>query len=198
MSGVSFLKKSEIRKTLLKQRRGLSASKKTQYELQMLNSLRTWDVFKEACIIHIFLSKADEPETSQIIELAWKSGKQIGVPCVLPDTLELFHSQLNSFEDLRPGALGVLEPSSEQRTALTPESFDLVIVPGVAFDRQGGRLGYGKGYYDHFLDQSLAFRLALAFDFQILETVLPTEMYYVPMDGILTENGFYFCGDSQT
>ena len=163
----------------------------------MLNSLRTWDVFKEACIIHIFLSKADEPETSQIIELAWKSGKQIGVPCVLPDTFELFHSQLNSFEDLRPGALGVLEPSPEQRTALTPESFDLVIVPGVAFDRQGGRLGYGKGYYDRFLDQSLAFRLALAFDFQLLETV-PTEIHDVPMDGILTETGFYFCGDSQT
>jgi len=89
MSRVSFLKKTEIRKTLLKQRRGLSASKKKQYELQMLNSLQTWNVFKEACIIHIFLSKTDEPETSQIIELAWKSGKQIGVPCVLPDTLEL-------------------------------------------------------------------------------------------------------------
>jgi len=197
MSVGSFLNKTEIRKTLLKRRRGLSASKKKQYELQMLNSLWTWDVFKEACIIHIFLSKADEPETSQIIELAWKSGKQIGVPCVLPDTLELFHSQLNSFEDLRPGALSVLEPSPEQRTALTPESFDLVIVPGVAFDRQGGRLGYGKGYYDRFLDQSLAFRLALAFDFQILETV-PTKTHDVPMDGILTENGFYFCGDSQT
>ena len=80
---------------------------------------------------------------------------------------------------------------------MTPESFDLVIVPGVAFDRQGGRLGYGKGYYDRFLDQSHAFRLALAFDFQLLETV-PTEIHDVPMDGILTENGFYFCGDSQT
>ena len=119
------------------------------------------------------------------------------MPCVLPNTSELFHSQLNSFEDLRPGALGVLEPSPEQRIALTPESFDLVIVPGVAFDRFGGRLGYGKGYYDRFLDQTSAFRLALAFDFQLLETV-PTEMHDVPMDGILTENGFYFCGDSQT
>ena len=197
MSWVSFLKKTEIRKTLLKQRRGLSASKKTQYELQMLNSLRTWGVFKEACIIHIFLSKADEPETSQIIELAWRSGKQIGVPCVLPDTHELFHSQLNSFEDLRPGALGVLEPSPEQRTALIPESFDLVIVPGVAFDRQGGRLGYGKGYYDRFLDNSLAFRLALAFDFQLFETV-PTESHDIPMDGILSEKGIHLCGDSQT
>ena len=116
------MNKTEIRKTLLKQRRGLSASKKKQYELQILNSLRTWNVFREACIIHIFLSKADEPETSQIIELAWKCGKKIGVPCVLPDTLELFHSQLNSFEDLHPGALGVLELSPEQRTALTPES----------------------------------------------------------------------------
>ena len=189
MSGVSFLKKTEIRKTLLKQRRVLSASKKTQYELQMLNSLRTWDVFKEACIIHIFLSKADEPETSQIIELAWKSGKKIGVPCVLPDTLELLHSQLISFEDLRPGALGVLEPSLEQRTALTPESFDLVIVPGVAFDRQGGRLGYGKGYYDRFLKMTRAFRIGVCFSSQIVESV-PMEDHDIHMQGLISEKGW--------
>jgi len=197
MSGGLLLNKTEIRKTVLKQLRELSASKKKQYELRMLNFLQSWEFFKEANIIHIFLSISDEPETSQIIEFGWKSGKQIGVPCVLPDTPELFHSQLNSFEDLRPGALGVLEPFPDQRIAMTPENFDLIIVPGVAFDRLGGRLGYGKGYYDRFLVHTRAFRLALAFDFQLLESV-PTETHDMPMDGILTENGFYFCKEPQT
>ena len=197
MSEGALLKKNEIRKKLLKQRRRLSPSKKKNHEIQMLSFLQTWEIFNEACIIHIFLPILDEPETRKIIEFSWKSGKQIVVPCVLQNKPELFHSRLNSFEDLRPGALGVLEPSPERRIAFTPERFDLVIVPGVAFDRLGGRLGYGKGYYDRFLDQTLAFRLALAFDFQLLQTV-PTEMHDVPMDGILTESGIYFCGDSQT
>ena len=78
--------------------------------------------------------------------------------------------------------------SSDLRIAMNPESFDLVIIPGVAFDRQGGRLGYGKGYYDRFLEQTTAFRLALAFNFQVLEKV-PTEKHDVPMNGILTESG---------
>ena len=85
-------------------------------------------------------------------------------------------------------SLGVLEPSPEVRIAMTPESFDLVIIPGVAFDRHGGRLGYGKGYYDRFLEQTCAFRLAIAFDFQVIEKV-PTEKHDVPMNGILTEAG---------
>ena len=197
MSGALLLNKTEIRRTVLQQRRVMSAANKKQAELQMLKFLQTWDVFMDAGTIHIFLSKTDEPDTRPIIELAWNSGKQIGVPCVLPDTPELFHSQLNSFNKLRSGALGVLEPSLEQRIALSPEIFDLVLVPGLAFDSQGGRLGYGRGYYDRFLDQTHAFRLALAFDFQLFETV-PTESHDIPMDGILSEKGIHLCGDSQT
>lgn len=188
MSEKLLLDKKETRKRVLQQRRAFSASDKTLAELQMLLYLQSWDVFRNAATIHIFLSKTDEPNTAPMLEDCWKSGKKTGVPCVLPDTFELFHSQLKSFDDLRSGSLGVLEPSPENRISMTPESFDLVIIPGVAFDRQGGRLGYGKGYYDRFLDQTNAFRLALAFDFQVLENV-PTEKHDVPMNGILTESG---------
>ena len=106
-----LLNKTEIRQTVQQQRRGMSVANKKQAEIQMLKSLKIWDVFKDAGTIHIFLSKTDEPNTRPIIELAWNSDKQIGVPCVLPDKPELFHSQLNSFNNLRSGALGVLEPS---------------------------------------------------------------------------------------
>ena len=101
-----------------------------------------------------------------------------------------YGKEINSFDDLSPGALGVLEPSPEKRIRITPESINLVIIPGVAFDLQGGRIGYGKGYYDRFLEQTKAFRLALAFDFQIIDKV-PTEKHDVPMNGILSESGIF-------
>ncbi len=188
MSEQLLLDKKKTRQRVLQQRRAFSATEKTPAEQRMLKFLQSWEVFRQAKTIHIFISKTDEPDTSPIIESAWESGKTVAVPCVIPESFELFHSQLKSFEDLSSGALGVLEPSPEGRIAMNPESFDLVIIPGVAFDRQGGRLGYGKGYYDRFLEQTAAFRLALAFNFQVLEKV-PTEKHDVPMNGILTESG---------
>ena len=188
MSEQLLLDKKKTRQRVLQQRRAFSATEKTPAEQRMLKFLQSWEIFRQAKTIHIFISKTDEPDTVPIIECAWESGKTVAVPCVVPDSFELFHSQLKSFEDLSSGALGVLEPSPEGRIAMNPESFDLVIIPGVAFDRQGGRLGYGKGYYDRFLEQTAAFRLALAFNFQVLEKV-PTEKHDVPMNGILTESG---------
>ena len=188
MSENLLLDKNIIRQTVLKQRHAFSVKEKTPAEQRMLKFLQGWEVFRLADSIHIFISKTDEPDTALIIESAWASGKTVAVPCVVADTFELFHSQLKSFDNLSSGSLGVLEPSHEVRIAMTPESFDLVIIPGVAFDRQGGRLGYGKGYYDRFLEQTDAFRLAIAFDFQIIEKV-PTEKHDVPMNGILTEDG---------
>jgi len=188
MSEQLLLDKKKTRQRVLQQRRAFSATEKTPAEQRMLKFLQSWEIFRQAKTIHIFISKTDEPDTVPIIECAWESGKTVAVPCVVPDSFELFHSQLKSFEDLSSGALGVLEPSPEGRIAMNPESFDLVIIPGVAFDRQGGRLGYGKGYYDRFLEQTAAFRLALAFNFQVLEKV-PTEKHDVPMNGVLTESG---------
>ena len=183
-----LLDKNILRQTVLKKRRTFSVAEKTTAEHRMLKFLQGWEVFRQSKIIHIFISKTDEPDTVRIIESAWKYGKTVAVPCVIPNTFELYHSQLKSFENLYSGALGVLEPSPEVRIAMTPKSFDLVIIPGVAFDIYGGRLGYGKGYYDRFLKQTGAFRLAMAFDFQVIEKV-PTEKHDVQMNGILTEVG---------
>ena len=188
MSEKLLYDKKILRQKVLKQRNAFSVKEKNPAELRMLKFLQAWEVFRQAETIHIYISKKEEPDTSLIIESAWESGKTVAVPCVLKDTFELFHSQLKSFEDLCFGSLGVLEPSPEVRIVMAPESFDLVIIPGIAFDRQGGRLGYGKGYYDRFLEKTSAFHLALAFEFQLVEKV-PTEKHDVPMNGILTEAG---------
>ncbi len=166
----------------------MSELEKSKAESIMLESLINWEVFKNAGVIHIFISKPDEPDTRPIIEHCWSFRKKIAVPVVLPDTFELFHSEIKSFDDLVSGMYGTLEPSPERRENINPKSFELVIVPGVAFDRQGGRLGHGKGYYDRFLELTSAFRLGLTFNCQLLEKV-PTELHDVPMNAILSESG---------
>ena len=161
---------------------------KSQAESVMLESLLNWEVFKKSKVVHIFISKPDEPDTRKIIEHCWSSRKKIAVPVVLPDTFDLFHSEIKSFDDLVSGIHGTLEPSPERWIKINPKIFNLVIVPGVAFDRQGSRLGHGKGYYDRFLELTSAFRLGLTFNCQLLETV-PTELHDVPMNAILSESG---------
>ena len=182
------MEKNLIRKKVLQVRRALSALEKSRAESIMLDSLINWDIFKKADVIHIFISKSDEPDTKPIIEYCWNSGKRIAVPIVLHDTFNLYHSEINSFDGLVTGIYGTQEPSPEQRKKINPENFDLVIVPGVAFDRKGGRIGHGKGYYDRFLKLTTAFRLALAFDCQLLEKI-PTELHDIKMNAILSESG---------
>ena len=172
---------------MLKKRQLLSEIEISDAEIQMLKILQNWDFFKKANSIHIYISKKYEPKTSKIIKFCWNKSKVVNVPCVIPGTETLFHSELNSFNDLSKGDFGVLEPSPKKRIASKTESFDLIIVPGIAFDINGGRIGYGKGFYDRFLVQTKAFRLALAFDFQVIESI-PTELHDVPMNGIITES----------
>ena len=154
----------------------------------MLESLLNWKVYKKAGVIHTYISLPDEPDTRAIIENCWSSGKIVTVPLVLTNTYDLFHSEIKSFDDLISGMYGIQEPSPESRIIMTPDMFDLVIVPGVAFDKKGRRIGLGKGYYDRFLELTSAFRLALAFDCQLLENV-PSELHDIPMDAILSESG---------
>ena len=181
------LEKKNIRQTILQKRLSLTETEISDAEVQMLTILKNCDFFKKSNSIHIYISKKYEPKTSKIIKFCWKRSKVVNVPCVIPGTGVLFHSELNSFNDLSKGDFGVLEPTPKKRIASKPENFDLVIVPGIAFDINGGRIGYGKGFYDRFLLQTRAFRLALAFDFQVIESI-PAELHDVPMNGIITES----------
>ena len=71
----------------------------------MLETLINWEIFKKAGVIHIFISKPDEPDTRQIIENCWSSGKKVAVPLVLPNTFDLIHSEIKSFDNLIYGSV---------------------------------------------------------------------------------------------
>lgn len=158
--------------------------------------LLTLPEFTKATEVLFYVHLRDEVQTIDAIAQAFSLKKRVAVPYCLNDELELF--ALQSMDDLAPGAFGVLEPKFELRKL--PErqvrmtQISLAVVPGVAFDRHGGRLGYGKGYYDKLLalsknDTTL---VGLAFDSQIFDEV-PMESHDIPMDLVITQTHIYQC-----
>jgi 5-formyltetrahydrofolate cyclo-ligase len=145
--------------------------------------------WQEADTILTYVSFSPEVDTHKIIEEALRLGKRVVVPCVDPKGIETALSELRSRGDLAPGPLrGILEPAEAFRIPVDPSEIELALVPGVAFDRKGGRLGLGGGYYDRLMPKMKnAFRLGLAFSVQLHVGTLPLESHDVPIDVILTE-----------
>lgn len=129
----------------------------------------------------LYHSLPDEVDTHAFIR-RWSARKRILLPVVKGDDLEL---RLYTGDDrLTEGAFHIDEPTG---TAFTDyAAIDLAVIPGVAFDRQGNRLGRGKGYYDRLLPRiPTAYKLGLCFPFQVLNQI-PAEAHDIPMDEVLT------------
>ena len=126
--------------------------------------------------------------------MAWEQGKRAVVPYCENGEIELF--LLDSMGELAPHTMGVLEPKGELRgrpdRKIEPPELDLIVVPGLAFDRRGGRLGYGKGYYDRLLHQIRpeATKLAVCFECQLFPEI-PVLSHDICMDMIITEKAVY-------
>lgn len=183
--------KQTIRKEILKQRRQFPHQEWQKASQKIWEYLLDWPTFQEAETIHLFINQPHEVETRSIVRYCWQSQKTVVIPYRLPHSSILGHSILSHFDQLVQTQFDLQEPLPEARQAIPLEMIDLVLVPGVAFDQTGGRLGYGKGYYDRFLSQVEAFFLGLTFSFQVLPS-FPQSPFDISMDAILTEDGFIF------
>ena len=139
---------------------------------------------KQAKTICTFISAFKEPDTVEIIKEIWEQDKKIVVPITDIESGTLSLSYINSMDDMEKGAYGILEPKTVRKA--DENNIDVILVPGLAFDRNGGRMGFGKGYYDRLLESSKAVKIGLCYDFQILEKI-PTESHDVPMNFVITE-----------
>ena len=165
----------------------------TAYEVtvksdKISEKLFSLDCFKNALTVCTFISAFKEPDTIPIIERLFSEGKKVIVPITHIDTNTLSLSYIDNMADLAKGTFGILEP-----TVIKPANendIDAVLVPGLAFDKNGGRMGFGKGYYDRLLANTDAKKIALCYEFQLLDKI-PTEQHDVPMDFILTEENIY-------
>jgi len=191
MASPDLLDKATIRRDILTARRQFPAREREKASRQIQLHLLEWPFFQNAQVVHIFVNQSYEVETTAIIHVCWKMEKTVVVPYLVPQSNILGHSILSEFEQLQTKKFDLREPRPETRQSVDLKTIDLVIVPGVAFDKIGRRLGYGKGYYDRFLSQINGFFLGLTFQFQIVP-MLPQSPHDISMDSILTESGFIF------
>jgi len=136
--------------------------------------------------IHCYLPMRSEVDTRPLIADALARGKRVAVPIFVPKASELAHAWLESLaaDALIPGAFGTFNPRDLRPAA--PGDWELAIVPLLAFDRRGYRLGYGKGFYDRLLAASPVTSIGVAFAAQEIDA-LPTEAHDIALDWIVTE-----------
>ena len=173
--------KARLRAVQKAQRQQLSPSWCASATKALLHNLRPW--IHEGSTVALFRSMPGEPAIDQYMT-EWPF--QLVLPRVVHDQLVLHRWQ---GQECRQSRFGILEPSPEWEV-IAPANIDLFLVPGLAFDRQGGRLGFGRGFYDRLLPQSRGQRIGIGWENQLVDWVA-MEPHDGRMDGLVTEKRFY-------
>jgi 5-formyltetrahydrofolate cyclo-ligase len=184
ISAAEPLTKAQIRSKILLRLKMQKEEDRSRKSKLITGKLLRNKVFKKAKIVMFYIAFGGEVNTEEMIREAKKIGKLVCVPVCRKDKETMQPTILEDHAEFKKGPYGVLEPVAQ--TQVTPEELDLVIVPGLAFDKKGNRLGRGKGCYDRFLctlSEKIP-SIGLAFDFQILPSV-PTTGYDVSVKKVI-------------
>ena len=176
---------------MIKVRESLSEQEVISNSKAVFDTLKNLKVYQEANCVMLYISFRNEIMTRDIIKDLIKSGRRVFVPVTVHETKAIIVSELLDYdEDLQVGNFGVLEPKPEALRPTDPNLLDLVLVPGVAFDERGYRIGFGAGYYDRFLPnlREGAITIALAHEVQMVDKV-ENDQYDIPVDYVLTDKG---------
>jgi 5-formyltetrahydrofolate cyclo-ligase len=181
--------KTELRKKILTLLRKQKEEERLAKSLAVLNKLLKRPEFQKAFTVLFYAAFDGEVDTFEMMQRAQQLGKKIGLPYIVRKEKRMVPTMVESIEeDLAIGPYGVRQPRETSREkTLSTDNLDLVIVPGVAFDRHNHRLGRGQGYYDRFLKELSARTptIGLAFDFQIVDYFPPKEEHDVPVSCVL-------------
>lgn len=180
--------KEALRRVALARRRSLSPEQAAAWSREIHRRIWSLKVYRNAKTVHTYVALPGEVETRPLIRSALRTGKRILVPRVAATQLE--HVEIVGLDDLRPGTMGIPEPGPDRKPVSNLGMIDLVVVPGLIFDRQGRRLGFGKGFYDRFLSQLDVPTVGLAFEEQ-LSDVVPAGPDDRRVDLVVTEEAVY-------
>lgn len=181
--------RQSLRNKILSTRDNLDALQQSQKSIAISENLWQLDNFCQAKTLFIYVNFRSEVETLPLINQCLKKGLHVAIPLTLPDEGRLIpYIIADTQKDLLAGYCGIPEPDSNRLSVLNPQEIEVVILPGSVFDAQGGRLGYGGGYYDKFLanDAPQALRVGLAFELQMIPEV-PILPHDQRLDYIVTE-----------
>ncbi len=186
---------SALRSQKLTLRDGLSVDARHEKSESMARHLAGLRSYQEADCILYFVNFRSEIATLPVIQQALTKGKTVGLPRTLlsPPSL-LVYGVASLTRDLQPGYCNIPEPDPARCVELDPATLDVVIVPGSVFDKRGGRMGYGGGYYDRFLADCApqAIRIGVCFEVQMVD-LIPLQPHDQLLDFIVTEDCVYDC-----
>lgn len=143
--------KTQLRNKYKNIRNNLDSSKKAVIDKEIFEKIISLECYKKCEMIITFVSTSIEVDTLELINYSLSLGKKVAVPKCIDGTREMEFHCIDSLSQLSPGAFGVLEPTGDKTSRIFDFDNSVCLVPGLAFDYDGYRLGYGKGYYDRFL-----------------------------------------------
>ena len=185
-------RKERLRKRVLAVRMGLDCDQVKVSGQAILEKVLGLEAYRRAKLVHTYVSsKENEVDTRALICTCLAQGKRVAVPVVMSGTKTLAHALINGLDQLVVGPWELAQPDPAAAIWLPTEArIDLVVVPGLAFDRRGQRIGWGSGYYDRFLAQVQAVTIGLCYDALVLDCI-PGEPHDVPVDVVVAETAIY-------
>ncbi len=182
-------KKASLRKAMLSLRRDQTHGDVITKSGAIRERLVQSEKWTQATSIFIYLSLPEEVRTDELIEGALAQGKRVAVPTLIPVFGTMDACEIVDLKETEPGPMGIRKPKPDCARRFFKSDIDLVVCPGVAFDERGGRLGFGKAYYDRYLRElhGKVPIVGLAFDFQISAEPLPFSQQDIPVDLVFTE-----------
>lgn len=179
--------KAELRRRTVERRRAMDAAARAALSARIAERLFELEAYRRARLVHLYVGAVEgEVETRAIALDALRQGKRIVCPRVAKDPSRLEHYEIRSLDELIESPRGLWEPDPARAREVELGAIDVVLVPGIAFDRWGNRIGFGAGHYDRFLAEIAAPKIGLAFSLQIVDRV-PYSLRDVPLDWIVTE-----------
>lgn len=182
--------KQQLRNKIEAQRKALDPQKLKSASARIVENFQTLDKFRSARMVALYKAIHGEVDIELLFSICWKAGMRTCIPVFNDKTKAYEMAEVMKKTRYSIGHYGILEPINP--VPLTMNEVDLIAVPGVAFDSKGNRLGRGGGYYDRLLDRFSGYSAAVAFDFQILES-LPHEPHDIPVNGIITDTKLIKC-----
>ena len=182
--------KNELRAKMKCFRRDMPQAVKEKKDAAIRRGVQSLGQYQICQTLLTFVSTEIEVDTRVLIEQALRDGKRVAVPYCIEGTRQMDFYYIRSMADLVPRTFGVLEPLPEQCQKWTGAPNSICLVPGLAFDRHGFRLGYGKGYYDRFLAHYRSGAVLLCRE-KLIREEIPLEPHDYPIPWVLTERGLY-------
>lgn len=177
--------KKLLREKIRQEKRRLSQQELGEMSLAIVERVWADERVGTARTIMLYSPLADEVDVSPLLRRLYSEGRRVLLPKVVSDTEMTLH-EYHGMESLRKGSFGIMEPVTPAIDSMEMPQIDVAIIPGMAFDGNGNRLGRGKGYYDRFLSRAcVKYKIGVCFPFQKVESV-PCEANDIRMDKVVS------------